>query len=189
MRIRGVFMAVVVAAITVSPGWSRPGAGITISGGTPAQRAMARWAVGRYVAAGLSLPQLDIRFHESPDGCEKRLGYYAGGVASLCGTHVSQMARRTLLHELAHGWLASNLTDAARARFLRARGLWTWNDGRVPWERRGFEQGAEIISWALHDQGTGILLPSIPDHAPEQLSRAYVLLTGRSLPDLAATSG
>ena len=189
MRTRRVFMAVVVAAIAVASAWGRSGTGVTISGGTPALRAMARWGVDRFVAADLSLPALDVRFHASPEGCSGHLGYYEGHVVSLCGTHVNQMSRRTVLHELAHAWLESNLTGEARARFLRARGLSTWNNGAVPWELRGTEQGAEIISWALHDQGTGILLPAIPDNAPDRLASAYRLLTGHAgLPDLSSSA-
>jgi hypothetical protein len=176
----GTAMVATVTALTL--GAAVPKTGITVAGGTPPQQAMAEWAVGRFVAGGLSLPPLEIRFHPTRDGCRARLGYYLDGAVDLCGTHTNQMARRTLLHEMAHGWVESNLSEAGRDRFLELRALSTWNDHTVAWEERGFEQAAEIMSWALGDQGTGILRPSIPRNSLEQLTDAYELLTGNPLP-------
>jgi len=157
-----------------------------ITGGTPAQQEMARWAIGRFGAAGLSLPSLEIRFHPTPNGCGGRLGGYADGTADLCGVHVNLMSRRTLLHEMAHGWVGSTVSAGLRARFLRLRQLESWNDQSLDWDERGTEHAADIISWALCDQGTGIHLPSIPRNAPDQLADGYELLTGRPLPELSA---
>lgn len=157
-----------------------------ITGGTPSQRAMARWAIGRFEAGGLTLPPLDVRFHTARTGCYGRLGYYVDGTVDVCGVHVNQMSRRTLLHEMAHGWVESNVSPDQRARFLHLRRLRTWNDHGVDWEQRGFEHAAEIMSWALCDQGTGTQLPSVPLNSPDQLADAYKLLTGRPLPGLTA---
>ncbi len=79
-----------------------------------------------------------------------------------------------------------NVTGVARDRFLALRGLTTWNGKQVPWDERGFEQGAEIIAWAIGDQGEGVLMPSIPNNAPQQLVDTFELLTGRPLPELSA---
>ena len=155
-----------------------------IAGGTPAQQEMARWAIGRFEAAGLSLPSLEIRFHPTPNGCDGRLGGYADSTVDLCGVHVNLMSRRTLLHEMAHGWVASTVSAGLKARFLRLRQLESWNDPGVDWQERGTEHAAEIIGWALCDQGTGTQLPSIPRHDPGQLADGYELLTGRPLPEL-----
>lgn len=162
----------------------QPDRDITIAGGTRAQQAMAHWAEARFTAGGLVLPPLEIHFHVDPSGCHERLGYFADGVASICGTDATPMARRTLLHEMAHGWTNSNLSGAERLRFLELRGLRTWNDPGVARDERGFEQAAEIIAWALDDQGTGILLPSIPNNSLEDLADGYELLTGDLLPSL-----
>lgn len=156
---------------------------VAVIGGTAGQRTMALRAVDRFVADGLSLPALEIRFHAHRSGCHWRLGYYEDGVASICGTHVNQMAFRGLLHEMAHGWLNANLSEIDRARFLDLRGLRVWNDPEVPWDERGFEQAAEIMAWALGDQGDGILRPSFPDNSIGELRAAYGLLTGHALPD------
>jgi hypothetical protein len=155
-----------------------------ITGGTPVQREMAHWAIGRFEAAGLSLPTLEIRFHPTPNGCGGRLGGYADGTVDLCGVHVNLMSRRTLLHEIAHGWVGSTVSADLKARFLELRQLESWNDPGVDWQERGTEHAADVISWALCDQGTGTQLPSIPRNAPDQLADAYQLLTGRPLPEL-----
>jgi hypothetical protein len=153
-----------------------------ITGGTPAQREMARWAVGRFTADGMDLPSLDVRFHRAPTGCGGRLGSYRDGEADICGTHVNSMSRRTLLHEMAHAWVDANVSSDLEARFLRLRQLETWNDHAVDWEERGTEHAAEIISWALDGQGTGTERPSIPRNDPEELATAYSLLIGHPLP-------
>jgi hypothetical protein len=94
------------------------------------------------------------------------------------------LSRRTLLHEIAHGWVGSTVSAGLRARFLRLRQLESWNDPGVDWQERGTEHAAEIIGWALCGQGTGTQLPSIPRHAPTQLADGYELLTGSPLPEL-----
>jgi hypothetical protein len=160
---------------------------VTISGGTADQRAMASWAVDRFAAVGLALPVLRIRYHDDPSGCRDRLGFYKDGIVDVCGTHTNLMARRGLVHEMAHGWLEANLGADRRAQFLQLRKLRTWNDWSAPWDRRGFEHAAEIMGWALCDQGLGTDLPLLPDNEPEQLASAYRLLTGRRLPAAATT--
>ena len=178
-------MAVVGAVAAMSLGGGQADSGIPIIGGTPAQRAMARWAIARVAAEGLSLPPLEIRFVAGESVCRGRLGFYADGLVSICGTRATRMTRRTLLHEIAHGWAESNLSHDEQVRFLEFRGLRTWNDDAVAWEERGFEQAAEVMSWALCDQGTGYLRPFIPDNSVSQLTGAYELLTGKPLPELA----
>jgi hypothetical protein len=168
------------AAMTLAA--SRIETGTEVTGGTPAQQAMARWAVGRFEAEGLMLPSLEIRFHPSRDGCEGRMGSYSNGTADLCAEHVNWISRRTLLHEMAHGWVEATASSDLKSRFLRLRQLETWSDHDVDWEGRGTEHAAEIISWALDGQGTGIRRPSIPRNDPDQLADAYELLTGQPLP-------
>jgi hypothetical protein len=175
-------MAGVVAAMSLGAG--HPDSGTLITGGTPSQRAMATWALDRYAAEGLLLPPLEIRFLASESACREGLGFYVDGVVSVCGTRATRMTRRILLHEIAHGWANSNLSADEQVRFLGFRRLGTWNDDGVAWEERGFEQAAEIMSWALCDQGAGYLRPFIPDNSVSQLTGAYELLTGKPLPGL-----
>jgi hypothetical protein len=175
-----VAVAATLAALTLGAG--RAQTGVPVVGGTPEQRAMAHWAVGRFVAAGLSLPPIRIQFHPDRDDCRGRTGYYLGGVADMCGMGVSYLVRRTMLHELAHGWVEANLSEAQRTRFLELRGLRTWNDQDARWEQRGFEHAAEIMGWALADQADGTRMPALPDNSREELAGAYQLLTGFPLP-------
>lgn len=181
---RWIAAAVIGAVAAIAVGVNRPASGITIVGGTAEQQAMARWAVTRFAAADLDLPPLQIQFHTDSSRCEGRLGYYRHQVASVCATHTDHMARRLLLHEMAHGWVEANLSGEERARFLELRRLRSWNDDSVEWSERGTEHAAEIMSWALHDQATGTRMPSIPDRSPDQLADAYEFLTGSPLPEL-----
>ena len=150
-----------------------------VSGGTPEQIEMARWAVGRFEVAGLQPPAVEIEFHATPSGCAGHLGFARSGQVDVCTTLVNAMARRTLLHEMSHVWLDENVDGATQARFLALRDLPSWNASSDPWRRRGCEQGAEIVSWAL---GERILTPQIPDNDVEGLAEAFELLTGRPLP-------
>ena len=68
-------------------------------------------------------------------------------------------------------WLDQNVGLSTRKRFLDLRGLAAWDVQSDPWQLRGYEQGAEIIAWAL---GERILTPQIAD--------AYELVTGQPLP-------
>jgi hypothetical protein len=109
------------------------------------------------------------------------LGYAKGGRVDVCTVLVNEMARRTVLHEMGHVWIDQNVSQADRHRFLELRELRVWNASTVSWDERGYEQGAEIMAWAL---GTRILTPQIPDNDPGQIAGAYELLTGQSLPGL-----
>lgn len=176
--------AVIGSVAAMALGAGQPDSGTAIVGGTAEQQAMARWAVGRFAAAGLSLPTLEIHLHADQKGCGGRLGNYLNGVANVCGSHTDLMAHRLVLHEMAHAWAEHNLSSDQRARFLELRGLTTWKDHTAEWSERGTEHAAEIMSWALGDQGTGINTPSIPDNSIEELTDAYELLTGNPLPEV-----
>jgi hypothetical protein len=165
------------------------GGSITIEGGTAAQRAVAEWAVGRFVIGGLDLPTLSIRLHPDESGCRGRLGYWAERVADLCATTTTHIAVRTMIHELAHGWVDDNVSESDRAQFLALRDLRTWNDQNAVWDERGYEQAAEIVAWAVHDQGTGIHAPAFPGNSTRELADAYRFLTGAPLPELPVGGG
>jgi hypothetical protein len=154
--------------------------GVGAHDANPDELALARWAVGRYAAAHLRLPPMDLYFHDDPSGCHGRNGYFVTGRVDLClGGFLNLSARHTVLHEMAHGWSEVALTGTARARFLAARGLSTWNDLGVDWPQRGWEQAADIVAWGI---GDGVLRPTIPDNDPLALAEAYRLLTGRAAP-------
>ncbi len=141
---------------------------------------MARWAANRFEASELGVPQVEVHFHKDLSSCRGNLGYALGGRVDLCRDTVDVPARRALLHEMSHIWMDENLTPSSRMRFLELRDLSGWNASYDPWGLRGYEQGAEVIAWAL---GERILMPSIPDNEPEQLEIAYGLITGREAPE------
>ncbi|HSJ50324.1 MAG TPA: hypothetical protein VLA90_03435 [Actinomycetota bacterium] len=175
----------VVAWMVLWPfGAASPDAGPTISGGTPEQRQMARWAIQRFWDHELTLPPLEIRFHQTRDGCSGRGGLYRREVVEICRLRglTIDWAASELLHEMAHGWVDVNLGEDDHERFLQVRGLTTWNDPDAAWEERGFEHAAEIIAWAIGGQPGGIHLPSVPDNSIDELARGYRVLTGRPLP-------
>ena len=184
MRTIGRLGGSILALIPLAAGWSihlgeasglqiRPG--IVVFSEDPAQQELVRWAVARFERAGLDPPTVEIRFHGDAAGCGGHLGYAKDGGVDVCTVLVNEMARRNLLHEMGHLWIDQNVSRADRDRFLELRGLQTWNGSTDPWEERGYEQGAEIMAWAL---GTRILTAQIPDNDPVQLGAAFELLTG-----------
>jgi hypothetical protein len=152
---------------------------VEVSGATPEQLELARWAVGRFEAAGLEPPAVEIAFHDDGSGCGGHLGFARLGRVSVCTTLVNAMTRRTILHEMSHVWLDSNTTQSLRDRFVSFRCLRSWNAASDPWELRGYEQGAEIMSWAL---GERILTPQIPGNDQGSIEEAYEFLTGIGTP-------
>jgi hypothetical protein len=154
---------------------------VNVSEADREQVRLVQWAAGRFEDAGLDVPRVEIHFHGNSSGCAGHLGYAKGGRVDVCTILVNEMSRRNLLHEMGHVWIDQNVSQADRHRFLALRELRVWNASTVSWDERGYEQGAEIMAWAL---GTRILTPQIPDNDPEQIAGAYELLTGQSLPGL-----
>ena len=189
MRAIGRFGGPVLALTAVIGAWSlaaRQASGLGIRAGVvvfsedPAQQRLAEWAVARFEGAGLDVPTVEIHFHGSSSGCGGHLGYAQLGRIDVCTVLVNEMARRNLLHEMGHVWIDQNVSPRVRERFLELRHLSTWNASTADWDERGYEQGAEIMAWAL---GTRILTAQILDNRPEQLGAGFELLTGVSPPD------
>ena len=149
--------------------------GVTVLSEDPARQQLAEWAVARFERAGLNTPTVEIAFHADASGCGGHLGYAEAGHVDVCTVLVNEMARRNLLHEMGHIWIDQNVSLADRDRFLEFRGLRTWNASTADWDDRGYEQGAEIMAWALGDR---ILTAQIPDNDPAQLGAAFEILTG-----------
>ena len=153
--------------------------GVVVFAQDPAQRRLAEWAVARFERAELDPPTVEIHFHGSSSWCGGHLGYARGGRVDVCTILENEMARRNLLHELGHIWIDQNVSQADRDRFLELRGLWTWNASTVDWGDRGYEQGAEIMAWALGDR---ILTAQIPQNDAARLAEGFELLTGAETP-------
>ena len=145
------------------------------------QQRLVRWAATRFESAGLDTPAIEIHFHTDAAGCGGHLGYAKAGRVDVCTVLVNEMARRTLLHEMGHIWIDTNVPQTVRELFLELRGLRTWNASTDPWAERGYEQGAEIMAWTL---GNRMLTAQIPDNDPVQLVIGFELLTGGEAPVL-----
>jgi hypothetical protein len=189
MRAIGRFGGSVLALTVVAGAWSlaspqasglelRPGVVVFAEG--PSQQRLAEWAVAGFERAGLDPPTVEIHFHGGSSGCGGHLGYAQNGRVDVCTVLVNEMARRDLLHEMGHIWIDQNVSRTVRERFLELRGLQTWNAATYDWDERGYEQGAEIMAWAL---GNRILTAQIPDNLPEQLDAGFEVLTGVAPPD------
>ena len=86
------------------------------------------------------------------------------GRVDVCTVLVNEMARRNLLHEMAHIWIDQNVSRAERVRFLELRGLRIWNASKGDWGYRGYEPGSRD-----HVVGPGQQDPDRTD--PRQRSR------------------
>lgn len=153
---------------------------MVISGATAAEERTVDWAMRRFRVGGLEgLPPLEVVLHGSRTACDGYLGLFFAGRIDLCTEGLLEpYARKFALHEMAHAWIEANLPDEQLVRFLRIRGIATWNDQRLPWKERGAEQAAEIITWGL---GEGEIAPMLPTPVDaETLASLYVLLTGRA---------
>ncbi|MFL5797765.1 MAG: hypothetical protein ACJ77A_07495 [Actinomycetota bacterium] len=146
-----------------------------VVGARPDQLGLVRWAIGRFERARMRPPDVEVRFYADLSGCGGNSGYAVDGTVDMCMTHVDAITRATLLHEMGHTWLDANVSAELRGRFLRLRSLDGWNDPEQPWALRGYEQGAEVISWELGDR---VFMPSIPDNGPSAVDAAFELLTG-----------
>jgi hypothetical protein len=188
MRTIGRLGSSILALMALASGWSvtegeaspleiRPG--IVVFSADPAQQELARWAAARFDRAGLDPPTVEIRFHGDASGCGGHLGHAQDGGVDVCTVLVNEMARRNLLHEMGHIWIDQNVSRANRDRFLDFRGLGTWNSSTADWENRGYEQGAEIMAWALGDR---ILMAQIPENDPAKIGVAFAILTGVVVP-------
>ena len=139
------------------------------------------WALSRFERAGLELPDLVIAYHDDKEPCTGHPGFYRSGTPArvdICGFNWDRFvvsARKTVLHELAHAWAVSQLSDEDRQRFVEVRGLATWGDDEIPWIEQGSEQAADIIAWAMDPRiGVG----AMEDADPASLAKAYLHLTG-----------
>ncbi len=138
---------------------------IEVFNGTDQLEELLSWGFARYEASGLSAPRVSrvTSHHGWSDVCGGIRGLTLNDAVSLCfqGTALwcaddctrwEPLAKETLLHELAHTWMAEHVDQAIIAEFLQVSGQATWADRDEPWEDRGVELAAETIAWALMDE-------------------------------------
>lgn len=173
------------------PGWMRlsdaakPSSSLamahTFAFRTKSDADLTEWALSQFERAGLQLPSLAVAFHDDKQPCNGHPGFYRSGTPAhidICGFNWDRFvisARKTIIHELGHAWADYSLTEGARQRFLRLRGLTTWGDDQTPWNEQGSEQAAEIIAWAMDRE---LQLATMRDAHPGTLAQAYLQLTG-----------
>lgn len=128
---------------------------------TTAQHSAIVAAVGAFEVAGLSLPEVEIRFWADTSGCAGHQGLHRRFSDSrpdqinICSTVTNDLIpeiqdlawEHTLLHELAHVWVDANVGETNRAAFMGHRGLTEWGTG--DWFERGAEQAAELVAWTV----------------------------------------
>ena len=150
------------------------------------------WALSRFDAAGLREPLLGSVVVDTygPDcdgasGVARLSGERAAitvcpNASSLCDdgdcTHPNTYSSQSILHELAHAWVADNVDDPTRHRFMAVAGVTTWDDRESAWAPRGEEVAAEALSWGLMD--TCVVLHRLGDPNPSAVAAWYRTLTG-----------
>ena len=94
------------------------------------------------------MPNLEVFFHRSDEGCNGGKGLYYSGRIDLCIKDASApYQRKFALHEMAHAWTEANIDAEVLGRFMDLRRIAAWNDRSFDWKERGTEQVAEIITW------------------------------------------
>ena len=139
----------------------------------PLDSADLRRAMTRFGAAGLTLPDLRIRFSDDADDCHRHAAIFDHGPTPWTITVCSDLS--FVLDPRARSRLIETNVDlAARDNYLEARDLHHWNDQGVEWSDRGVEDAAFIIQQNL------MISPAAPlSHEWQRRVLAYQLLTGR----------
>lgn len=165
------------------------------------QNQLVDFALERFAKAGLQLPsELEIDFPTEEAKC---FGYGGVYMPDQIEVRICRPSDTTIVHELAHAWIETTLTESERQAFLELRGLDTWTGG-TEWDKRGAEQAGEILTWGLMDRDITVrwLVPGPNDTSVEtfrlfkianssyaELAAAYRLLTGTDPVERTAPSG
>jgi hypothetical protein len=148
---------------------------ITIVGGSPTTRSGVLETTQRFTSNDLGLPDVVIRLHDDPTGCDGHRGLFRAvddtAVIDLCFE-----CEFLTLHELGHAWAHFNLDDTARQEFQRAVGASTWNSPDVPHNFRATEIAADAIAYGL------LSTPATPGVIWERRCERFEELTGRPPP-------
>lgn len=145
---------------------------LVVSGASPELERRTQDALERFASAGLTLPPLDIAFHDGNWGCDGHRGLFrsVGGVADI---EICTTTRHVILHELAHAWVAEHIDPETRAALTAYWSLETWNDQEVERGLRANERAADAVAFGLGDLPTS-LTQSLVDYLC-----GYTLLTNR----------
>jgi hypothetical protein len=172
--------------------WAERDVTVRIFNGSPAAKRFIRWGLERFAAADLPLPRVDsVTFLSCESTCRGRAGLFEGGddevaitmccaaetvcVDQVCSTWY-QASRHTLLHELAHAWMAQHMSEQDKQDFLTLENLDNWSDFTDPWPERGMERAAEAIAFALSGTPASACTPDGPG---SQYEEGFRLITDR----------
>ena len=152
----------------------------------PANEAACDAAVAAFDEARLTPPDFSAVFHTSAEACRGHGGLHriaddGVSLAHVCVYYALPSLREraranTLLHELAHAWIAQNVGPRQIDHFMRVRGFAVWNEMWVPWEEHGAEHAAEILLWGATG-GRRHINVRIGVTDPDLLLPAYQALT------------
>lgn len=155
---------------------------------TRREQELLEWAVERFSLVGLTLPPVDVSFHDRTEPCGGHRGRFQGDRTrrrvAVCvpdsGTSASRLQRRrTLIHELAHAWDHANLDPRRRADLLPVLDATGWYAPEAEWEERGVERFAETLVWGLYDQ---LRRPTLIDVPCRELHTDFLAITGFAAP-------
>lgn len=147
------------------------------------------FAFSQFDSSGIALPDVSIVFPSKESECYGFGGFY---IPAEQAVRICRPSKTTMIHELAHAWIETTITDDERGAFLELRGLETWVGGDE-WDQRGAEQAAEIVTWGVMDENISVRwletdavgtttetwrLFKVPDSTPDLLAAAYESLTG-----------
>jgi hypothetical protein len=167
------------------------GQDVQVFNGTPQLEELIRWGFDRFAEAGLDPPRVSrvTSYNGWSDVCEGIHGLTLddaivvcfAGTSSWCADGCPQwcpLARRIMLHELGHAWMADHVDQSVIAEFLRVSGKPTWADRGVAWGERGVELAAETISWALMDD-PAVFAAGLESFTCAEHAALFETLTGR----------
>ena len=171
----------VAGSVSSEPGHAPPLAAgppsieITV-GASPARQILLDETIAAYRSSGLELPSLEVRFFDDAADCKGHHGLFIERTDPKQVLVCSELAF-VLPHEFAHAWVSVNLNDDERGRYVRFRGLLTWDDPSADWDDRGTEDAAFIIQQNLMATN-----PSLASTTWTERIAAYEFLTGRVSP-------
>jgi hypothetical protein len=133
-------------------------------------------ALAAFSAAGLEVPPVEIHFADTITDCRGHLGLFES-TPNRTVIHICDPKDFVVAHEIAHVWVAVNVDDEQRERYMRVRGLGNWNDWNAPWSERGIEDSAFIIQQNL-------TMDRVPLSSTTWVQRfeAFEMLTGQPSP-------
>lgn len=152
---------------------------LTVHGASDAQIERLEDALRRFAAADLALPRLAVIFHDDQAPCRDHRGVFLSHPDPREIHICSERLEWVYEHELAHAWIAHNLSAQQRQAFMDLASYETWSDTSHPWNERGIEGAAVVIQQGI----SGLPLPPVLSDKTKRLHvDGYQLLVGNPSP-------